>query len=60
MKLTKGRIHKLMKSHCQTAKALHPKRESRNRSSSNFTRKSVKGKNVSSVLNKTMYGNKHR
>ena len=53
MKLTKGRIHKLMKSHCQTAKACT--QGSRKRSASDFTRKSRK---PSSILNKTMYRTK--
>lgn len=58
MKLTKGRIHKLLKSHNQTSKA-HVQ-ISRKRSASNFTRKCrTSGKSTSSVLNKTMYRSKN-
>jgi hypothetical protein len=60
MKLTKGRINKVMRCRQQTAKALHDKSESRKRSASDFTRKSGKnGKGRSSVLNKTMYRTRH-
>lgn len=51
MKLTKGRIRKLIKIHDQTVKACRSP-SSRKRSASNFTRKTTKPS--SSVLNKTM------
>ena len=50
MKLTKGRIHKIMKSHRQTAKAIVVC--SRKRSNHDFTRRVRKRANL---LNKTMY-----
>lgn len=63
MKLTKGRIHKIMTSRHQTAKAFHGNSESRKRGASDFTRKNGKykgnGLNGSSILNKTMYRTKH-
>lgn len=51
MKLTKGRIHKIMKSHCQTAKACATIFKKRG-SSSGFTKRNIKTANL---MNKTMY-----